>query len=1095
MILLLTGLAAHAYDVDVTAISLTDGRQYYGRETTDGSTPETPVLAFEVDFDDTDILGATELTLDRVSFSWSGSRDGVGQLRVWRDANGDYAWDPATDTALDALTMPASGKIDWAPSAETLPENTKRAYFVTAVLSEPPGAGCGVLRATIAAAGDVEMSDDDPLDNPQAAAAAFPLSSMAEADADVVESTATVAVADAPTDTVAGYDVTAAFTIEHCDGVRVDSLLSDVPIDVVDTSGAVVDTVTLPDTADTDDRFAVTWTLPADAADGYRFRVPAGSVEVAGADASYVSAPAADVSTATFSALDNPYPRALADDTDTGSAPAGSDVDLRVVVTDENGVPVAGDVVAFSITDTLEPPGALSAPTATTDGDGVATVTLTLSETAGVNEVRASLDDLFVDIEISGYSTDVDVEQSSLTADPALAIADGVELVEIRLVARDSNGNPVPGVPVTFTTTLGTLASTEGTTSADGTVATTLVSDTEGVAQVGATVGVVELPPIDVEFLPAPDTGLTTAPWPNPVAVGGEVHVPFALAGESGVSIAVYGADGARVATVLEERLDRGYHERVWVADVPAGVYQLRWTAGDAVVDTPIVVDSGRGCATAPGASFGWLAIVAVLARRRRAAAALLVAAPASAASLPDHQLPVDARAEALGRADVAVEDPLVLGSNPAALEAIVAPAVSLGYATRFLGLNPMSIGVAAPIGDLSIGAAARHARLSVDGTGDDGDALGPVPATSSAVGLSAAYTPSPALSVGATARTGLLGVDGRVSAWPIADAGVIWRPNVPGAQIGAAVVGVGAAPEARAGASIRLDDELLPPSAPDLTLAVQGAYGALGGGGGAGLEVQAARFAAVRGGFGYQRGGVWSALGLGLGLGPVRLDYAATFDQGLRHTVTVGAAMAPTRTRALAALRESRDAARRAESARIAADAAEAARRSTTGQLVEALIARTEARMSEVPDLDAKDRALSVKLLDAARSAMTQGRHDDAWVFALQAQLELEEAIGRRRGREAATATSATTTEPTTTESPTASPVPPEAVGAARAAHARSLARAGLEAYRAGDFASAATHWRRAKELDPSLPSIDDYIANAEAKAKMMKSLGGDRP
>ena len=133
----------------------------------------------------------------------------------------------------------------------------------------------------------------------------------------------------------------------------------------------------------------------------------------------------------------------------------------------------------------------------TTDSSGIAFATFVSSDSAGVNIVTADFgiktDSL--EIRIIHYQPKyVDLFSESLTL-----VADGISYTTITAVFKDSLGSPMPGLLVTFNTTLGTLYPVHVQTDDNGVAITTLTSVAEeGIATVTATSFVTN--EIEVEF-------------------------------------------------------------------------------------------------------------------------------------------------------------------------------------------------------------------------------------------------------------------------------------------------------------------------------------------------------------------------------------------------------------------------------------------------------------------------------------------------------------------------------------------------------------------------------------------------------------------
>lgn len=1179
--LLLTAeaLALVPYDVQVRPVAYTDPRGYLGFEATDGSTPEARALSFEIDFDDISIVGPTKLTVQQVVVTWRGTAGIASSVRIWRDADGDQTWRPDADTLLATVPI-TGGRATWAPSAETLAEGERRTWHVTAVLDGAVD-GCGEIRAEIAASADVKLTDNDALVYEPSPAGAFPVASTSAADADVVEAGIDAAVPIHPTSTVAGYAMQAGFALTHCDGTAVSTLSAPADVDVIE-GGSAVDAVALPTVAP----FEIAWTVPPDAVGPIVLELGPGAVEVAGARGTRIVGPPEALATYPVYVLANTRPRRLDDRSPSHAGPAGGVVDVVIDVRDDNGVAVAGDVVTFDVVGDLSPPGALTAGTATTDGAGRATVGFTLSETAGVNRVAASVPDDAVEVEISGYSTDLDPERSSLIALPAFAIADGIDVVAVEVVARDPNDNPIPGVPVVLTSSGGQLRVETGSTDADGRFVTELTATAVQTITIEATLGPIGLGPVEVGFRGVPTTALWGDPWPNPVAAGGTLHVPFTAGADGELRLSVRDLTGAEAGVLVEGGFERGYHEATWTADAPAGGYVVRLEADGVLVDEAVIaIEAPRACDSSTGGALtlGALAAALILGRRRGTALGgaiglALLGADAQAGSLPTEAAGGDARTQALGGAAVASHEiGLGIAQNPASLETATAPLAALGWADRPTGLQQLELLAAAPLGRFSVGLGARGGfGPTLMTTDDDGAPVGEEPLGTRSVGALAAWTPAPALSIGAGLRGAEVRVGGeRLAGAALVDLGVIARPNVPGLQLGAAVLGLLAdgGPDARAGFAFALDDELLPPSAPDVLLAAQAGFGGLGASVGAGVEVVPLPLLALRGGFVLDDAGRRATVGLGLRPGPARLDYALSAGEELQHGITVTVAGQTQRERASVALRARRDEAREAALAEAVERAKEQARATTTGELASAQISRVEVRLAAA-ELDASGRLRPEQILAGARSAIAEGRNDDAWMLAVDAELVLAEEIARVRedqllgeadaararaeraeatvradraaaaeraeaeqaeaeqaeaeraeadrataARAAAGPAEAGQTEAGGAEAARAAAGGAEAgragaaagvatagatgggadagtasaadgAGAASPEAAQDLLRAGLDAYRQGLFAVAAARWKEARTLDPTLPGIDGYIANAEAKHATLDEL-----
>jgi hypothetical protein len=144
-----------------------------------------------------------------------------------------------------------------------------------------------------------------------------------------------------------------------------------------------------------------------------------------------------------------------------------------VIVRDQNGNPMGGGTVTFSV---VSGGGSVTGPTVTTNASGVATVgAWTLGATAGANVLTASLDSLTVTFNATGAAG----AAASLTesaGDGQVAAAGSTVPVAPSVIVKDANGNVKSDVVVTFAVGVGGGSVTGGTAT----------SNTSGVATVGS---------------------------------------------------------------------------------------------------------------------------------------------------------------------------------------------------------------------------------------------------------------------------------------------------------------------------------------------------------------------------------------------------------------------------------------------------------------------------------------------------------------------------------------------------------------------------------------------------------------------------------
>jgi len=156
---------------------------------------------------------------------------------------------------------------------------------------------------------------------------------------------------------------------------------------------------------------------------------------------------------------------------------AGATQTVTATVTSSSGQPLQGKQVGFSAT-----AGSFGSSTATTDANGLATVTYTAPATAGSVTLTASS---------GGYSSSATVTVSAgtatavnLTAAPATVAPKRVS--SITAVVTDAGGNGVPNHAVQFTTTAGTLANANATTNANGVATVSFTAPASGTATITA---------------------------------------------------------------------------------------------------------------------------------------------------------------------------------------------------------------------------------------------------------------------------------------------------------------------------------------------------------------------------------------------------------------------------------------------------------------------------------------------------------------------------------------------------------------------------------------------------------------------------------
>ncbi|EDU7995769.1 invasin [Salmonella enterica subsp. diarizonae] len=169
---------------------------------------------------------------------------------------------------------------------------------------------------------------------------------------------------------------------------------------------------------------------------------------------------------------------AVSTDKTTATADGTDSVRYTLTVTGMDGKPVRGQAVNW------EHSGGILNGENTTNTDGVATATLT-SQMSGVIRVSAITRNQTAK---AADVTFVAAMQGELLADRTQALADDQEAVSYTLMLKNTDGKPLSGKYVTFTTTVGQLSLTQGTTDRNGQLTVQLTSSRAGQAVVNATV-------------------------------------------------------------------------------------------------------------------------------------------------------------------------------------------------------------------------------------------------------------------------------------------------------------------------------------------------------------------------------------------------------------------------------------------------------------------------------------------------------------------------------------------------------------------------------------------------------------------------------
>lgn len=230
------------------------------------------------------------------------------------------------------------------------------------------------------------------------------------------------------------------------------------------------------------------------------------------------------------------------------SAVAGTAVTTlpSVIVKDENNDPVIGVSVTFEV---ASGGGSITGGTATTGPDGIATVgSWTLGTTAGTNTLTATSGSLtgspvtFTATGTAGAATQIAIHAGngqSATIGTAVTTPPSV-------IVKDANGNPVSGVPVTFSVSLGggTVSPTSSvSTDASGIAAVTswTLGSTAGTNSLIATSGTLTGSPVTFS---ATGSSSTSAPTITSITPSTGINNGYVR------SVDIYGSGFATGATV-----------------------------------------------------------------------------------------------------------------------------------------------------------------------------------------------------------------------------------------------------------------------------------------------------------------------------------------------------------------------------------------------------------------------------------------------------------------------------------------------------------------------------------------------------------------
>ncbi|MBO1590952.1 inverse autotransporter adhesin Ilp, partial [Yersinia pseudotuberculosis] len=213
-----------------------------------------------------------------------------------------------------------------------------------------------------------------------------------------------------------------------------------------------------------------------------------------------------------------------------GAVANGADSNsVQAVVSDSEGNAVAGAAVVFSSANAT---AQITTVIGTTGVDGIATATLT-NTVAGTSNVVATVDTVNANIDTAFVAGAV--ATITLTTPVNGAVANGADSNSVQAVVSDSEGNPVNGATVVFSSINATAQITTviGTTGADGIATATLTNTVAGTSNVVATVDTVNAN-IDTAFVAGAVATITlTTPVDGAVADGTDSNSVQAVVSDS----------------------------------------------------------------------------------------------------------------------------------------------------------------------------------------------------------------------------------------------------------------------------------------------------------------------------------------------------------------------------------------------------------------------------------------------------------------------------------------------------------------------------------------------------------------------------------
>ena len=275
---------------------------------------------------------------------------------------------------------------------------------------------------------------------------------------------------------------------------------------------------------------------------------------------------------------------------------------VQAIVTDAYGNVIPSATVAFSAGNGAT----VTTASATTDGNGVATTTLT-NTMAGVSTVTAAIGNAHptVDTHFLPDNGTATIVQGALTVTTDKAKANGSDTNAVKAIVTDANSNVVPGAVVEFSADNGATVTTASvTTDGNGVATTTLTNTSAGVSIVTAKINTTHLT-VDTHFMPDGGTatiiaGALTVTKDKAKADGADTNAVKVVVKDANGNVVPgvpvdFGADNGATVTTATVTTDTNGEATTTLTNITSGVSIVTATVNSVslTVDTHFIPDSG----------------------------------------------------------------------------------------------------------------------------------------------------------------------------------------------------------------------------------------------------------------------------------------------------------------------------------------------------------------------------------------------------------------------------------------------------------------------------------------------------------------------